>query len=381
MEKSGKTIREYGLEFINEMAKDRTTAQQEIGVVISGAKSTIVSQGVQHFNYQDLDDFVKLVREQTLQVVGSELTRITIKSLGRIKNIIQGEENFLQVITSADSEFEKQRIDDETRNLKVQIKEKNDQISELEHERNSSKRIYEKNQDELNEQRMELKRLQMLSQNMQEQEKINQKRFDEVFNELAGKEALIDTLKRNEKIHEKDIQEALASIAETYQIHENYFARQLEESVQQRLKHIRQDYDLELEEMQSRLKNEIQRYEEADKQHKKTVTRLEESLVFAEEEQSALQKDLSKIQEETTERRVLLEYTQRLLSNHPLYASVLILLNLGGSLDISTLAKSVGAHPLKLKQMLDDLATKGLITISTDDPPIITAVMGEMVEL
>lgn len=380
MEKSGKTIKEYGLEFINEMAKDRTTAQQEIGVVISGAKSTIVSQGVQHYKYQDLDDFVKLVRKQTLQVVSSELTRITIKSLGRIKNIIQGEENFLQVIASADSEYEKHRIDDESRNLKAQLKEKNDQISELEHERDSSKKIYEKNQDELNEQRMELKRFQNQVKSLQEQEKISQKTLDEVIHELAGKEALIDTLKRNEKIHEKDIEEALASIADTYQIHEDYFARQLEESVQQRLKQVRQEYDLELEEMQSRLKNELQRYEEADKQHKKTVTRLEESLVFAEEEQSVLQQDLTKIQEETTERRILLEYTQRLLSNHPLYASVLILLNLGGSLDISTLAMSVGAHPLKLKQMLDELVTKGLITISNDDPPIISAVMGETLE-
>jgi hypothetical protein len=41
---------------------------------------------------------------------------------------------------------------------------------------------------------------------------------------------------------------------------------------------------------------------------------------------------------------------------------------------------SVGAHPLKLKQMLDDLVTKGLITISNDDPPIIRAVMGETLE-
>ncbi len=380
MEKSRKTLKEYGLEFINEMSKDRTAAQQEIGVAISGAKSTIVSQGTQHFKYQDLDDFAKMVRQETVKIVDSELTRITIKSLGRIRNIIQGDTNFLQVVASADSEYEKLKFDDEFQNFKKQIKEKNEFISELEHERDSSKSIYEKNQNELNEQRMELRRLQNQVQTMQEQEETNQKRFDEVLNELAGKEALIDTLKRNEKIHEKDIQEALASIAETYQIHEDYFARQLEESVQQRLKQVRQDYDLELEEMQSRLKNELQRYEEADKQHKKTVTRLEESLVFAEEEQSTLQQELTRIQEETTERRVLLEYTQRLLSNHPLYASVLILLNLGGSLDISTLAMSVGAHPLKLKQMLDELVTKGLITISKDDPPIVSAIMGETLE-
>jgi len=76
-----------------------------------------------------------------------------------------------------------------------------------------------------------------------------------------------------------------------------------------------------------------------------------------------------------SEEYVLRDYTERLLSTHPLYASVLILLNLGGVLDLPTLAMSVGAHPLKLRQMLEDLVTKGLITISNDDPPTIAAVM------
>jgi DNA repair exonuclease SbcCD ATPase subunit len=375
MEKSSKTLKEYGLEFINEIAKERTSAQQEIGVVISGAKSSLVSQGVQHFTYHDIDDFVKIVRKQTLQIVDSELTKITIKSLGRIRGIIHGEDKFLQIVDSTISEEEKQQLEEEITKFKMQIKEKNDQISELEQERDNTKSIFEKNQDELNENKMEVKRLQNQLDNFHEQEKINQKRLDEVIYELGRKEALIDKLKENEKIHEKDIQEALASIAETYQIQEDYFARQLEESIQQRLKQVRQEYDLELEEMQSRLKNEIQRYEEADNQHKKTVTRLEESLVMAEEEQRELHERLTEIVSETSQRNLILEYVQRLLSNHPLYASILILLNLGGSLDISTMAMSVGAHPLKLKQMLDDLVSKGLITISLDDPPIVSAVM------
>lgn len=375
MEKESKNLKDYGLEFINDMAKDRTTAQQEIGVVISGAKSSLVSQGSQHFSYQDLDDFVKNVRKETQLIVDGELTRITIKSLSRIRDIIQGNIEFLQVVASPESEEVKQSVNEEILKLRSQIKEKNDQISELEHDRDNTRAIFEKNQDELNVKSMEIKRHQTQIQSLEEKEKIEQKRVEELFNELAGKEALIDALKRNEKIHETDIQEALASVAETYQIQEDYFARQLEESVQQRLKQVRQEYDLEIEEMQSRLKNEIQRNEEAEKQHKKTVTRLEESLTMAEEEQQTLQEKLAKIFDETSERNLLLEYTQRLLSTHPLYASILILLNLGGTLDISTLAMSVGAHPLKLRQMLNDLVTKGLITISSEEPAIISAVM------
>ncbi|GAF87088.1 unnamed protein product [marine sediment metagenome] len=40
---------------------------------------------------------------------------------------------------------------------------------------------------------------------------------------------------------------------------------------------------------------------------------------------------------------------------------------------------SVGAHTLKLKQMLDELVTKGLITISSDDPPMVSTVMTEFI--
>ena len=75
------------------------------------------------------------------------------------------------------------------------------------------------------------------------------------------------------------------------------------------------------------------------------------------------------------ESNLLQDYTSRLLSTHPLYASILILINLGGILDLPTLAMSVGAHPRKLRQMLDELVTKGLITISSDDPPTVSTVM------
>ena len=102
---------------------------------------------------------------------------------------------------------------------------------------------------------------------------------------------------------------------------------------------------------------------------------MEEALTLAEEELSDAKSELKKAITERLEKNVLLDYTQRLLSTHPLYASILILLNSGGVLDLPTLAMSVGAHPLKLRQMLEDLVSKGLITISSDDPPTIAAVM------
>ncbi len=373
---SPKTLKEYGLEFINEMAKDRNVAQQEIGVVMSAVKSTLTTRGVKDFSYQDMDQFIKRVRKDTTRIVDGELTRITLKSLGRIRNIIQSDTKFLQEVTSTDDEKKIEGLETENQKLKDQIKEKNAQLSQLEHERDENRSLFEKNQDKLNEQEMEVKRLQLQIQSLREQEELNLKRLEDVSSELASKAALIENLKENEKIHEKDIQEALSSVAETYQIQEDYYARMQEERIQQRLKQVRQDYDLELEEMQTRLKNEITRHEEDSKQHKITVSRLEEALAMSEDEQRVLQEKVTKISEERTEGSLLMDYTQRLLSTHPLYASVLILLNLGGSLDLPTMARSVGAHSIKLRQMLEELVSKGLITISSDDPPIVNAMMG-----
>ena len=369
-------MKEFGLEFINEMAKDREVAQQEIGVIISGTKSSFIAQGSQHFTYQDLETLVKIIRTETSRIVDSELTKLTIKSLGRIREFLQGETTILQNVVSPEVEAQLKEALNELEDFKNQIHTKNSQISQLEDERNNLQKTNAEFQDELNKQKMEVKRFIIENQSLKEQEELNLKRLDDITSELRAKSAIIENLKEKEKIHDKDIEEALASVVQTYQTHEDYYQRMMEEGIQQRLKTIRKEYDLELEEIRNQLKNEVKRHEEAVKQHKITLSRLEEELALAGSTQFKLQEKLAKVYNERTERNILIDYTQRLLSTHPLFASILILINLGGSLDLPTLAMSVGAHPLKLRQMLEDLVTKGLITISSEDPPIITAVMG-----
>jgi len=182
-------------------------------------------------------------------------------------------------------------------------------------------------------------------------------------------------LKEQEIIHDKDIEQALASVAETYQIQENYYQRMLEEGIQSRIKEIRQEFKIDLEEMKKKLETTLKRSEESQNQHKITVSRLEEALQMTEEELKEIQEKLLLADTARSESNLLQDYTSRLLSTHPLYASILILINLGGILDLSTLAMSVGAHPRKLRQMLEELVTKGLITISSDDPPTVSTVM------
>ncbi|MHA2238365.1 MAG: hypothetical protein ACXAB2_08375 [Candidatus Hodarchaeales archaeon] len=370
-----KSLKEFGLEFINEMAADRKVAQQEIGVVMSGTRSSIVTQGTQHFTYQDMDTLIKNIRKETARIVDSELTRITIKSLGRIKEVISSS----ITIYDTDDSSEKIKLDESTReeikNLKSQIKDQNRQLQQLETEKTQIQTQLAASSDQIAEIETEVKRVQTQYNNQQKELELHQKQSDSLLNEVQLKQALIDNLREKEIIHEKDIQEALASVAETYQIQENYYQRMLEEGIQQRAKEIRQEIEIDLEELNNKVETLTTRADETQKAHKITVDRLEEGLKITEEELKVSQENLAKALTEKLEKNVLLDYTQRLLSTHPLYASILILLNLGGVLDLPTLAMSVGAHPLKLMQMLQELVNKGLITVSSDDPPMIAAVM------
>ncbi|MHA2175953.1 MAG: hypothetical protein ACXABI_14080 [Candidatus Hodarchaeales archaeon] len=370
-----KSLKEFGLEFINEMAADRKVAQQEIGVVMSGTRSSIVTQGTQHFTYQDMDTLIKNIRKETARIVDSELTRITIKSLGRIKEVISSS----ITIYDTDDSSEKIKLDESTReeikNLKSQIKDQNRQLQQLETEKTQIQTQLAASSDQIAEIETEVKRVQTQYNNQQKELELHQKQSDNLLNEVQLKQALIDNLREKEIIHEKDIQEALASVAETYQIQENYYQRMLEEGIQQRTKEIRQEIEIDLEELNNKVETLTTRADETQKAHKITVDRLEEGLKITEEELKVSQENLAKALTEKLEKNVLLDYTQRLLSTHPLYASILILLNLGGVLDLPTLAMSVGAHPLKLMQMLQELVNKGLITVSSDDPPMIAAVM------
>jgi chromosome segregation ATPase len=370
-----KTLKEYGLEFINEMAKNREVAQQEIGVAVSGTKSSLVAQGAQHFTYQDIDEFVKNIRKETARIVDSELTRITIKSLGRLKEAIVSSGFILKEEVSQDREAEFTQMQESLLDLRNQIKEKNKELQELETDKAKVLSQLDTNNDKIAVLEADTKRLRTQQESQSQELEQQQKRVEELAQELQMKQNLIEKLKERELIHEKDIEEALASVAETYQIQENYYQRMVEEGIQRGVKDIRKELELDLEEVNRKFNTLTQRSEEAKKQHEVAIERMKEALQIAETQLKETQDELSKAHSDRLERSVLLEYTQKLLSTHPLYASILILLNLGGVLDLPTLAMSVGAHPLKLMQMLEELVHKGLITISSDDPPMISAVM------
>ena len=375
---TNQTLKEFGLEFITEMASNRKVAQQEIGVVVSSAKSYITSKGLQHYSYNDIDDLIKHIRKETANIVDSELTRITIKSLGRVKDALVNSDFILKEEISLQQEESLIKLKENITELKNQIKEKNLELKQHEEEKTIALAQAAENTDKISSLDSDIKRLKNQQENQQKEMELQQKQTEEIRYELEMKQALIERLKEQEIIHEKDIEEALASVAETYQIQENYYQRMLEEGIQNRVKEIRQEFEIDLEEAKRKLETTIKRSEEAQNRHKVTVLRLEEAIQLSEEELTDLREKLVQAETARSESNILQDYTSRLLSTHPLYASILILLNLGGVLDLPTLAMSVGAHTLKLKQMLDELVTKGLITISSDDPPMVSTVMTEV---
>ena len=374
-----KTLKEFGLGFITEMASDRKVAQQEIGVVVSSAKSYITSKGLQHYSYSDIDDLIKQIRKETANIVDGELTRITIKSLGRVKEALASSDFILKDESSPEQEETLNTLKENISELKNQIKEKNLDLKQHEEEKTLALAQAAENTDKITSLDADIKRLRNQQENQQKEMELQQKQTVEIRNELELKQALIERLKEQEIIHDKDIEQALASVAETYQIQENYYQRMLEEGIQSRVKEIRQEFVIDLEEAKKKLETTLNRSEEAQNRHKVTVSRLEEALLMTEEELTEMKEKLVQAETARSRSNILQDYTSRLLSTHPLYASILILLNLGGVLDLPTLAMSVGAHTLKLKQMLDELVTKGLITISSDDPPMVSTVMTEFI--
>ena len=118
---SSKTLKQYGLEYIDEMAQDRGLAQQEVQVVIAGAKQTILGPATQ-YTLKQIEKYSSYVQEQVSHILDAELNRITIKSLGRLRRIITQEEKFT-------------RPESETSISTDDIKRFQDEISKLKEEK------------------------------------------------------------------------------------------------------------------------------------------------------------------------------------------------------------------------------------------------------
>ncbi|MFX1548446.1 MAG: hypothetical protein ACFFCU_19715, partial [Promethearchaeota archaeon] len=121
---STQDIRKYGLEFINDLAKDREIAVQSLGVVFSQTKTELRNSKIitRSEEYRFIDGLMKHLREEVNRTFESQLTRITIKSFGWIKRVlIQGGK--ITIKDESQEEELQQSIDNLTRQLKTNTTE------------------------------------------------------------------------------------------------------------------------------------------------------------------------------------------------------------------------------------------------------------------
>ncbi|MFX1538835.1 MAG: hypothetical protein ACFFDI_31995, partial [Promethearchaeota archaeon] len=141
-------IKKYGLEFINDLAKDREVAVQSIGVAFSAMKTELKQSKIitRSTEFKYIDDLMKHFREEVNRNFESQLTRITIKSFGWIKRVLMQGEKIIVTDESREEELRK-IINDLTR----QLKSKSEELSRVQPKIQTLEEQLENKQQELQE--------------------------------------------------------------------------------------------------------------------------------------------------------------------------------------------------------------------------------------
>jgi hypothetical protein len=373
---STKTLKQYGLEYIDEMAKDRGLAQQEAQVVIAGAKQTQLGP-TSHYTLKQVDKFTNYVQEQVSHILDAELNRITIKSLGRLRRIITEGEKFSRpesesAISSDDIKKFQSDISKLNEEKSKIVKEKNDEIRQLQNDLTKAKTDKNTSENLIASKDDEIKKLESDKQTLKDENDLYKRLYDKSSAQLANYETIVEKIKEETKLKDEDY---IIALEEMYESSEDTQRQLVDEGIKQATEALKREQQLQIDSLQSKIKQEQENITEIQLKHENELKMLKEELELSKSEtQAAIESREVYGVEAPNTTALILNYTQRLLSTHPLYAAMLILINLGGSMPMPSLAKSVGANPLKLRDFLADLELKGLVKVSEDKPPIVEIV-------
>ncbi|MFW9930831.1 MAG: hypothetical protein ACFFD1_15690 [Candidatus Thorarchaeota archaeon] len=365
---SSKSLKEYGLEYIEEMSKDRSLAQQEVSVIIAGAKKTQLGSDRKNFELEQIEKFSKYVQDQVSHILDAELNRITIKSLGRIRQIITKETQFIP------SENENTITLDDIKNLQKQLEvmkdelaktviEKNDEIRSLQSELTNIKAETKSQEQSISSKRDEIKKLNNDITKLKEENDLIKRLYNQTATQLTNYEELIKRIKEESELKDQDF---IVALEDMYKTNQEVSSNLLEESINQATEAIKREHELENEQLNNKIILEQTKSQETIDNYDKEIKMLKEELEIAKNQTETIRRD-----ESPFSTKLILNYTQKLLSTHPFYAAMLILINLGGTMPMSSLAKSVGANPMRLKEFLIELQQKGLVRITDDVSPVV----------
>lgn len=420
-------LREYGLEFINDLAKDRNLAVQALGVSFSGFRSGILRDSSLLSRVQDrkyVEDLLKELQQEVNRTIESQLTRITIKSLGWIKRVLIQDERII-IEEKDQKQLEKQQltIDQQSReisDLNQSINSFKEQLSNKERlikDQESNHRIKLANiEKELIAERAKADNLESQREYVEEQlieletqlkEKINRIFTLEEQNNKLGME-LVDKraeISRLSNAMDAAAAEAMETWAASYQDQESHFQKtiaqvkeQYENSIQIRIKENSEKYQKDVKILAEKLAGEVKKLEVVNTKFSEQRTtneillgkndELEEQLADIIEKNDNLQKEIAIFRSENEQLKVDLEkekkhveeislakkmtqienmneYIDQVLSLSN-FAPITILLRMNGRMSLEALAKSVGMDPIVLKQQLNPLHQRDLIDIGRD---------------
>ncbi len=318
---SDSKLREYGLEFIKDLSKDRKMAIQALGVSFSGFKTDLLNRSniiTRHQDRLQVESLLKSLDEDVNRTIESQLTRITIKSFNWIKNVMIQDERI--VIENKDELYVEE--------LQERLKKQEIDLSRLKHTSESLNEQLEKKKKDLVNSEQKFLEYQNEIQEQIVSEKTNSQnlsiQLDEINSKLSEKEAQINAkIAQYKELEEKntsldmqvieksaevtrlnasldsqateametwasayseqqeeykqeikDRQEVLAKQEEQFQITLKSVKQEYEESIQKRLRDNTQQYQNEIHTLEEKLSEEELKREDESKEYQTRNTEL-----------------------------------------------------------------------------------------------------------
>lgn len=378
-------LKAYSQEYINEMAKNRELSLQQIGVALATLKRQLTGAGKQvSFGYSEIEELFKNIKIETLKIVDKELTGITIKTIGRFRRLATGTDTIIHddlltdlQKTNSENIVAIETLKNELNLVNTFIEEKNVQLDTLNSEYINSKNELKKETEEKFKAAKELDKAK--AELLSKQERMNslKKQFDTLNDEkkkqdadLASKEAIISQLKDQSESTDQSITAALSMMEEQYQTQSKFFEEEkqkaIEEAVNQAIIQTQKDAERQFEIEVSSLKRQIEEESKAKNALEKTRMNLDSMIRELKSDRQELREEYKRCQFQLKDTSDKEYFFKELVENSDL-ASILILIQMGGKMNIENLAKSVGVHIVKLQQKLEELAVKKLVKIQDGD--------------
>ena len=369
------SFKEFGLRYIEEMAKEREHSKKEVSINILNLKHSQFD-AAREITYPDFENFVESTRNQVIRIFDGELTKLTIKSLGKMRQLLTGKADGLNL---EDDEVSKSELEKALKDV-IYYSEQLEKIKkDKANERADFELIFEQQKteireltDKIDELSLTEKKLYSHIQSVEEQFTKTNEQLADALKEVNIKNLTLEKLIEQNKLKEDDLQLITENMDSMLTSTEEQHKKEVTDIQERTRNELRFEYDLTVNDLENKLERERNLVSESEKKYKELEATHQEFV----EHNLILKKDYAELKDRVDYGRKTLNFIESLLSTHPLYSSVMILANLGGTMPLNTLAKSVGAAPLRLRHLLDELVERKLIEIGEGENPKVTIVRG-----